>query len=353
MVKACFPEIDYDFWFNNYSWEGFSSMNRMISTMKNWKYISEEVTQSNITDIIHNKIVEYLECQSDDLLFEIFKLIQTWGGKSSGNYTQEMVENWNEIDESYVYRSNAEKYKEFVNQIINKNEILSFYNMTNKDFVKGEKENKNYSIKIKGLSYSFVPKHICFWSGKGDRKKGLPILDDVIAKIIYNVEKAEYVDYKIFINNMRDFSIKLENDSSGRIKLSLTEIEMAIFAFTGNYWDTKKTATTELKKKFRIESNDEKIAKLIASQCNLKLSIKTTKNTKNKNLYKIESIPKEKTLGSPNSKLYVEKEAEIEYPWIKSYLTNKSFTGTGGKVYLEIKPQLAKIFYSYIAKYKH
>jgi hypothetical protein len=288
MVKASFPEIDYVFWFKNYSWEGFSSMNGMISTMKNWKFISEDVTQYNITNIIQNKIEEYLKDQSNELLFDIFKLIQTWGGKSSGNHTRKMVENWNEINESFIFKSNAEKYKEFINQIINKNEISSFYNMTNKSIIKGIEKNKNYSIKIKGLSYSFVPKHICFWSGKGDRTKGFPILDDVIAKIIYKVEKAEKIDYKSFINDMNNFSGKLENDTNGKIKLSPTQIEMGIFAFTGNYWDTKKTATIDLKKKFRIESDDKKIAELIASQNNF--TVKEKINTQKRNKRKKQTI---------------------------------------------------------------
>ena len=266
MAKANFPKIDYDFWFKNYSWEGFSSMNGMISTMKNWKFISEDVTQSNITEVIQNKIEEYFKYQSDELLFEIFKLIQTWGGKSSGNHTLEMIENWNKENENHIFKTNAKKYKEFVSQIIEKNEILSFYNMTNKNFVKGIEENKNYSIKIKGLSYSFVPKHICFWSGKGDRTKGLPILDDVIAKIIYKVENASKVDYRTFINDMNTFSKKIEEDSHGKIKLTPTQIEMAIFSFTGNYWETQKTATKSLKQKNRIESNDKIIAESIANQ---------------------------------------------------------------------------------------
>ena len=64
-------------------------------------------------------------------------------------------------------------------------------------------EKKNLGINIKGLSYSFVPKHICFWSGKGERKEGLPILDDVIAKIVYKVDEAKKVDYETFINDIK------------------------------------------------------------------------------------------------------------------------------------------------------
>ena len=73
-----FPKIDYQYWFNNYSWEGFSSMRGMISTMINKKYIDINITEHNITDSIKHKIIEYNNKPDDDLLFEIFKLIQTW-----------------------------------------------------------------------------------------------------------------------------------------------------------------------------------------------------------------------------------------------------------------------------------
>ena len=67
-----FPKIDYQYWFNNYSWEGFSSMRGMISTMINKQYIDSDVSENNITDIINQKIIEYNNNPNDNLLFEIF-----------------------------------------------------------------------------------------------------------------------------------------------------------------------------------------------------------------------------------------------------------------------------------------
>ena len=90
---ANFPKIDYQYWFNNYSWEGFSSMRGMISTMINKNYIESDVTEQNIPDKIEYNIIEYNKNPNDDLLFEIFKLIQTWGGKSAGRHTLNIVEN--------------------------------------------------------------------------------------------------------------------------------------------------------------------------------------------------------------------------------------------------------------------
>lgn len=213
-----FPKIDYQYWFNNYSWEGFSSMRGMISTMIKKQYIDSDVTEQNITDKIEFKIIEYNKNPNDDLLFEIFKLIQTWGGKSAGRHTLNIVENWNECT---IF-----KYRTFVDTIKNNQIVESFNYLINKE-------------KIKGLSYSFVPKHICFWSGNGDRKKGYPILDDVIANLVYNTRSAKNVSYKLFIDDISNFA---DNKH-----LSMAQVEMALFAFSGYYWKTRKTATNEFK----------------------------------------------------------------------------------------------------------
>lgn len=234
MAKATFPEIDYLFWLNNYSWEGFSSMNRMITTMKNKNYINENINQNNINDKIIENITEYIDNPNDNILFETFKLIQTWGGKSSGKHTLDIVQNWNLNTSDKELFTNREKYKKFVEKVLNNQEIESFNDLLGKH-------------KIKGLSYSFIPKHICFWSGKGNRMNGLPILDDVIAKIIYKVNSAKDVIYEEFINDMKHQSHIINKNRKESERLTLSEIEMALFSFAGNYWQTGKTGTREFK----------------------------------------------------------------------------------------------------------
>jgi hypothetical protein len=226
MVKADFPKIDYQYWFNNYSWEGFSSMKGMISTMINKQYINSDVTEQNITDKIEIKIIHYNNNPNDDLLFEIFKLIQTWGGKSAGRHTLNIVENWNECT---IF-----KYRTFVGTIKNNQIVESFNYLINKE-------------KIKGLSYSFVPKHICFWSGNGDKINGYPILDDVIAILVYNTKPAKNVSYEVFINDVSNFAKNINKDLSEDKQLTMAQIEMAIFSFSGYYWKTRKTGTNEFK----------------------------------------------------------------------------------------------------------
>lgn len=64
---------------------------------------------------------------------------------------------------------------------------------------------KNPSL-INWLSYSFVPKYICFRSGNGVRTKGYSILHDVIANLVYNKRSAKNVSYKLFIDNISNFA---------------------------------------------------------------------------------------------------------------------------------------------------
>ncbi len=263
MPLATFPNIDYSFWLKNYSWENFSSMNGMITTMKNKKYINNNITPENITSNIQLKIESYIKKNDDDVLFEIFKLIQTWGGKSSGSNTLKICEEWENVIQNDVYKTYKDKYREFVRLMLDGKSIDSFYSMTNKNIVMDKIQNKNIGLNIKGLSFSFVPKHICFWSGQGDRTKGLPILDDVIAKIVYKVNKAENVDYNTFIEDINTLIASLNANLDEENKFIPSHIEMALFAFSGNYWETTKTATKEIRSNPKIEKTDFSEVKII------------------------------------------------------------------------------------------
>jgi hypothetical protein len=330
MAKATFPQIDYDFWFNNYSWEGFSSMKNMITTMKNKNYIDEIINQENITDNIKTKIELYIEKANDDNLFEIFKLIQTWGGKSVGNYTLDIVKNWN--SPLFVSEANnstySNYYKIFVDKILNNNEIESF------GFLLNER-------KIKGLSYSFIPKHICFWSGKGDRTQGFPILDDIIAKIVYKVDSAKDVDYKQFIDDIKSQSNILNTERSEAEKLSLSQIEMALFSFAGNYWSTGNTGTKEFKLKPKFE-NDIKHANLIAETFIPKLfkSKGIRNSTSQQNQY---SIAKEDYRKNTNGIIFISKNYSSKNKNIEKLLKKNSSINLNGIEYFEYIGDIANL----------
>lgn len=333
MINPSFPNIDYIFWRSKYSWEDFSSMKAMISTLKNKNLISQDVIQENITEKIKDEILSYLDENNDETLFHIFKLIQTWGGKSSGNHTLKIINEWLLPNPNDLFETNCAKYKSFVHSIINIDPEKSFYSQTNTEPIIDLVTGKKLNTKILGLSYSFVPKHICFWSGKGERSEGLPILDDVIAKIVYKVSTASKVDYSTFISDMNDQALKINSSLTSSEILTATDIEMALFAFSGNYWDTRKTATKDLIRNPKIISDDineaKKIADLFTSRNN---SVEKKKNSKVKvfKLTKLDFIKntsnivyindafiqknkKINTLIKPNSKITFKEKSYFEY----------------------------------------
>lgn len=212
-MKANFPDIDYLYWKTQRSWEDRGSIKRMISLLYKKKLISHEISHENIIDEISRTISDYMNSKDDKLLLDIFTYIQAWGGASARIHTANIILNW----EKYF-----ERYKYAVKLILEKSFVDAFDFLTSKDG------------KIKGLGSSFIPKHICFWSGNGRKEDGIPILDDVISKMIYN-KKAADVSYKIFIQDIVDFAMKSN--------LKASEIEKALFAFAQNYWSTSKTRT--------------------------------------------------------------------------------------------------------------
>lgn len=333
MTKAKFPNIDYNEWFKKYSWENFSSMNGMISTMKNKNYIGQNINSENIVDNIKEHIEKYINTPNDSDLFIAFKLIQTWGGKSVGNHTLKMVENWESKTPGKL--SNKEKYEYFVKVILDNKPIQAFYEMLRVD-KKAIKNSQKYNIK--GLGNSFIPKHICFWTGIGIREMGLPILDDVIAKIIYKEAFSKNVDYNDFINDMNKKCNEIndinkingelqninEGDSSSQsISMTPSKIEMALFAFAGYFWKTTYTGTFNFREKTEnhVDFNE---AKLIAEELNIKISnFKSNKDKSNHS--KLGIIRLAVTINGENGNSYeVTKENEFWSCTCNSFHFNKN-----------------------------
>jgi hypothetical protein len=71
-------------------------------------------------------------------------------------------------------------------------------------------------------------------------------LDNVIAKLIYNTNRARNVSYEEFIEDVSNFALEL-NKNLDKEPLNMAQIEMALFAFSGYYWKTGKTGTNEFK----------------------------------------------------------------------------------------------------------
>lgn len=236
---AVFPNIDYQYWLSQYDWSIVSSIRGMVTLMRNQGCISSEIRAENISSEIKLEIQDYLVGKNTSSLKNICALIQTWGGQSTRQYSPAIYNSW-EINSYEAF------YKHFVELIIsNKPEEAYSYLINNRK-----------TRKIKGLSYSFIPKHICFWTGKGDRANGTPILDDVISKLVYAEKNSSKVNYSTFLTDFDSFAKEKGLKSS--------EIEMALFAFSGYYWGTGKTATKLFNSHIDMNSKDYEQACLIA-----------------------------------------------------------------------------------------
>lgn len=237
---AVFPEIDYQFWLSKYDWNIVSSIKRKITLMQNKGCISPEINTQNISNVIESEIVDFLKDKNKTNLKDICALIQTWGGSSARQYSPVIYDGW-EIN------SYEGIYLHFVELIINNKPADAYSYLINKG-----------QPLIKGLSFSFIPKHICFWTGKGDRTNGTPILDDVISKLIYSEKQSSKVDYGSFLTDFQSFANSKSMNSS--------EVEMALFAFSGFYWSTGKTATKLFNSHIDMNSKDYEQASLIAER---------------------------------------------------------------------------------------
>jgi hypothetical protein len=237
--RAMFPEIDYKYWLSQYNWNDNPGVQGMINLMQNQGCISPNITSDNIENIIYLEIQKYLIDKNTSNLRNIFALIQTWGGMSARIHSPRIYNNW----ELLYTESN---YLNFVHLVLNRGYAESF------NYLQSDEGG------IIGLGPSFIAKHICFWSGNGDRKNGLPILDNVIAKLIYAANQANQIDYGQFISDFESFS------QSKNMKPS--EVEMALFAFSRYYWATQNTATMLFRPHIDHNSKDYVHAYLIAER---------------------------------------------------------------------------------------
>jgi hypothetical protein len=233
-MKALFPLIDYSYWLNKNNWESRSSIQTMISNLRNRNLINNKITVDNVKDKIKNEIKKYINTKKYENLLNAFTYIQVWGGSSARFYTPSIIND---------FQQHQNKYKSAVNKIL-KDEISEAYIYLNKEG------------KIKGLGLSFIPKHICFWSGKGNRIEGAPMLDSVISKILYN-ENVSKIDYDLFIADCNEFSKS--------INMKPAEIEIALFSFAKNYWRTSKTRSTQFRNKIE-DKKDQNIAMLLINK---------------------------------------------------------------------------------------
>lgn len=218
-----FPEINYQKWLKRYNWDNIGTSQGMITTLLKKDLIDRDVTAQNVIEKITFYIKKFVLEQNHNDLFMVFKLIQAWGGKSVGPHTLKIISKW-ELNDTY-----SNLYLNFVNHVLKGNYVDGFYSLI---------DNKNKTL-IKGFGFSFIPKHICFWSGEGDRSLGQPILDNVIAKILYFENVSKNINYSQFLCDMKEFS-EITN-------MKVAELEMALFTFASHFWETGNTGTSIFK----------------------------------------------------------------------------------------------------------
>lgn len=221
-MPAEFPTINYQYWSKQNGWNQRNTIQGMITLLKNrfpWYNPRYNDVESVIKEIGVFVRAYFRHDYDNQSLKEAFIAIQVWGGMSARNHTVNILENWEE---------NEPIYKFAVDEMIDEDGYYSSAFRRLKS--------------IRGLGTSFITKHIAFWTGKGKKEKGLPILDDVIAKILYD-RKAERVNYYDYRQEVYDFA------DANNIKSN--KVESAIFSFAQYYWETAKTGTNKLRNKIR------------------------------------------------------------------------------------------------------
>lgn len=274
-----FPNIDYSYWSQQNGWNTRNTIGRVITRLRNIG-IPISFNEHNVTQHIKGAIEEFIKTKSDKSLLAAFTAIQVWGGSSAGKHTVDILTNWGEYSKSY---------RKAVEQIVSRDvEKLSI------DLIREAHEELQT---IKGLGSSFIPKHIAFWSGRGDKKAGLPILDDVLAAVLY-FTKASKIDYASYCEELSHFA-KSRHLRPG-------DVEDAIFSFAQYYWNTGSTGTAILKNSALNETDERAITKIIAgnnrSQKNGKsLLINRVKEAKVKTIIGIELAKAQKMQIKMNS----------------------------------------------------
>ena len=185
-------------------------------------------------------------------------------------------------------------------------------------------------------------------------KETTHVYDTRIARILFG-KKAEVTDYDLAEKEYSNIRKKYNLDD-----YSFSDIEKSLFSFSNQYFNNELTQLmkgkvplsrdevanskdgTEALRIFDIRKNE---SNKTPSSINKWQYVK--KDNKEKPPEQSQELPKSKTFGNLQGSFYVEKDAIMNYPWVKSYLTNIPFTSrNSGKDYWEVKPKKAKELFS-------
>jgi len=361
----------------------------------------EKLEDRNMSKIkqLADKIADEIDHELDTNVFNyhyltIFDAINAWGGISAKGMYNFSVEKYQNSTTRKGWNFWIKKYIEATKQIKKGNTVEVLKNL-HKVAPSAEKSG------IENLGIAFASKHMWYWSDyfmsiweKDESKKYQDsqlneryiVFDMRISKLLF-YKSPERISYNEVIERFKSIKKDLNKELQNKHidKFDNSDIEKSLFAFSQYYFANDidvwgdcdyqpypdyytKEQYIEITKK-RIQTCKDQKQKLssgvdfeIACQIFCKTApdmnswmnggaITPKEKTKPIKGSKIKKgIPKEKFIGSPNNKLYVEKGAELEYPWIKSYLSSNFFTGTSGKIYIEINPNQAKSFFKFVLK---
>jgi hypothetical protein len=371
-----------------------NSNNKLALLLKRDKL--EDRNMSKIK-MLADEIADEIDHELDTDVFNyhyltIFDAINAWGGISAKGMYNFSVEKYQNSTTRKGWNFWIKKYIEATKQIKKGNTVEVLKNL-HKVTPSAQKSG------IENLGIAFASKHMWYWSDyfmsvweKGESKEYQKlqlteryiVFDMRISKLLF-YKSPERISYNEALERFKsiksDLNKKLQNKQIA--KFDNSDIEKSLFAFSQYYfandidvWGdcdyqtypdhytkeeyieiTKNRIQTCKDQKQKLSSGvDFEIACQIFSKTEPEMNswmngaeITPKEKTKSKNGKKIKKyIPKEKIIGNPTNKLYVEKEAELEYPWIKSYLSSNIFTGTSGKIYIEINPNHAKSFFKFV-----
>jgi hypothetical protein len=148
----------------------------------NWQNAKLKMLSTKINDLIKN----YRKDSPDDLLIQIFLLIQLWGG-NAGRTIFVRGNGWRR-------NFNVECYRKSIELIQEEKYVDALYTMNT----------------MFGINTAFSTKHIHFWS-----LSSAPIFDSIIAEIVFG-DVVKEKDYEIYMNSLDQLVAELGNESISR-----------------------------------------------------------------------------------------------------------------------------------------
>jgi hypothetical protein len=178
-------------------------INPEIFDVLKWDVHGDIEWQNLMLEKISNEITQMIDlfrsnenARTDDFLKRIFIWIQLWGGITG---RRPFVKN-----SAFYETFQTDIYRKSIDFILNDNFTLALTNLN----------------QLKGIQTAFATKHIYFWS-----QKKAPILDRLIANIIFGKSIPLEKDYKRYYDSLNTALTSLPNSAD----LTISDFERCLF----------------------------------------------------------------------------------------------------------------------------